>query len=251
MKSLSKQPAFHVPRFTMHFSRITHTSRINLALRLVAGLVLISALPAGSLHAQIFTFSNLDKPIPDGNPAGVSDVETISSASTQIGSLTVGLTITGNFNGDLYAYVRHNAGFSVLLNRPGRTATNPDGYADSGFQITLSDTAVNGDIHNYQGVFTPPPNSPLTGAWQPDGRTNSPLAVLDTDPRTAFLSSFNGLDANGTWTLFLADLSPGGTSTLNQWQLQISAVPEPGTGALGMLGIAIGIGLKFHRRKRR
>ena len=30
------------------------------------------------------------------------------------------------FNGDLYAYLTHGSGFSVLLNRVGRTARRPD-----------------------------------------------------------------------------------------------------------------------------
>jgi hypothetical protein len=42
----------------------------------------------------------------------------------------------------------------------------------------------------------------VSGTYQPDGRTTDPLTVLDTDPRMAMLSSFTGLDANVTWTLF-------------------------------------------------
>lgn len=53
----------------------------------------------------------------------------------------------------------------------------------------------------------------MTGTWQPDGRTNSPGSVLDSQPPDAFLSSFNGLDPNGDWTLFVADVSGGDTHT--------------------------------------
>ncbi len=43
-----------------------------------------------------------------------------------------------------------------------------------------------------------------------------------------FQSAFNGVNPNGTWTLFLADTSAGGVSTLQNWQLSmdIVAVPE-------------------------
>src|SRR5688572_27148819 len=69
--------------------------------------------------------------IPDGNATGVSDSHVISGSNIpQVGSLTVSLGITGNFNGDLYLYLRHERevtagnfaadGFSVLLNRAGR-----------------------------------------------------------------------------------------------------------------------------------
>jgi hypothetical protein len=47
------------------------------------------------------------------------------------------------------------------------------------------------------------------------------LLVTDLDPRTAFLSSFKGLDPNGEWTLFVADLSAGNISTLVSWGLNI------------------------------
>jgi subtilisin-like proprotein convertase family protein len=184
---------------------------------------------------EIFTFSDLNKSIPDGQPAGISDFQTITSGIAQIGSLKVKLYVSGNFNGDLYCYLGHGTGYSVLLNRPGRTTGNLDGYDDGGFQITLSDTAANGDIHDYRGLQTPLPGFPLTGVWQPDARNISPDTVLDTDPRTAWLSSFGGLDPNGTWTLFIADLSSGGTSVLNGWQLEITAIPEPSGTAFALL----------------
>lgn len=43
------------------------------------------------------------------------------------------------------------------------------------------------------------------------------------------LSSFNGLDPNGSWTLFIADLGTGDQGTLTSWGMTITgeAVPEP------------------------
>ncbi len=76
------------------------------------------------------------------------------------------------------------------------------------------------------------------GTWQPDGREVDPGLVVDTDPRSAFLSTFTGLNANGTWTLFLADLESGGTSALDSWGLEITGVPEP-----QQYGLTIGLGL--------
>jgi subtilisin-like proprotein convertase family protein len=185
-------------------------------------------------HAQIvetYTFTTFGAEpslaIGDGNASGVSDVRTLDSAIMAIESLTVSLDISGEFNGDLYAYLRHDSGFSVLLNRPGRSADAPSGYGDSGLTITLSDFALNGDIHNYRDVITPTAGSPLTGVWQPDSRNVDPSVVLDSSARTALLSAFAGLNASGDWTLFVADLQSGGTSTLNSWSLEIVPVPEP------------------------
>ena len=39
-----------------------------------------------------------------------------------------------------------------------------------------------------------------------------------------------------SWTLFFADLSPGDTSTLNTFSLDITAVPEPVNVALVIFG---------------
>jgi len=200
--------------------------------------------------AEVFSFTN-NLSIPDGQPAGVSDVETVTSGIAQIGSVQVVLNIVGNFNGDLFCYLRYDNALAVLLNRPGRTADNPFGYADSGLSITLSDSATNGNLHTYQGVVVPATGSPLTGIWQPDGRTTSPASVLDTDPSTAGLSVFDSLNASGTWTLFIADLSPGGTSELASWQLIVSPVPEPSVLSLEVLGLVAVSAVVWSRKQRR
>ena len=209
------------------------------------------AVSAGQLaSAEDFTFTD-NLAIPDGQFAGVSDVEAVSSGVSQIGSVQVVLNIVGNFNGDLFCYLKYNNSLSVLLNRPGRTAGNPFGYADSGFNITLSDSAANGNIHTYESVQTPAGGSPLTGVWQPDGRTTSPAMVLDTDPSTAGLGVFDGLNASGTWTLFIADMSTGGTSELVGWQLIVSPVPEPSALMLGFLGTSLAAGMRWNRSRPR
>lgn len=56
---------------------------------------------------------------------------------------------------------------------------------------------------------------------------------------TGFGTAFNGQNPNGTWTLFFADTSAGGTSTLNGWSLNITAVPEPVNVALGAFGLGL------------
>ncbi|HEV2394892.1 MAG TPA: VPDSG-CTERM sorting domain-containing protein [Verrucomicrobiae bacterium] len=177
--------------------------------------------------------------IPDNDLNGVADTINLSTTITSISDVTVTLDISGGYNGDYYAYLRHGAtGFAVLLNRVGSTSGNPYGSSDSGLNVTFSDSAANGDSHLGSAG-----GGALTGAWQPDARNVNPLTALDTDPRTAFLSSFNGMDANGAWTLYIADVSPVGVGTLDSWSLTVDgngAVGVPDGGAtLGLLGMGL------------
>lgn len=178
------------------------------------------------------TYSNtwtVNSTISDNDDAGYSNTRNLTTLDiTEITSVTVELNFSGGFNGDLYGYLVHGSGFAVLLNRPGRDTGTPDGSATVGMDITFDDAAA-GDLH----TAIPLSGGTVSGIYQPDGRTTDPLLVLAADPRPAMLASFTGLDANGNWTLFLADQSPGGTSTLQSWSLTITGVPEPSAALLG------------------
>jgi subtilisin-like proprotein convertase family protein len=176
------------------------------------------------IETQTFTTNRV---VPDGNASGLHDVRSLSSSIAQLTSVKVNLKVNGEFNGDLYGYLRHSSGFSVLLNRPGRTATNSAGYDDSGLNVTFASGAANGDIHTYRGVTTPAAGSALTGTWEPDGRAVDPAVVTDASARTALLSSFNGLGASGDWTLYLVDLESGGTNQLREWGLELTGSAAP------------------------
>jgi subtilisin-like proprotein convertase family protein len=164
--------------------------------------------------------------IPDNNASGIAFAFSLSAPyPVIITNVTVDLTIAGGWDGDLYAYLSHGSGFSVLLNRVGSTTANPGGSGASGMSVEFSDSYAT-DIHTGAG-------NPLTGNFAPDGRFVNPYFALDTDPRTAMLGSFNNLDPNGAWTLFLADVSPLGVSTVQSWTVNVSTtVPEPGIVAL-------------------
>lgn len=153
--------------------------------------------------------------IPDGNPNGVAFTGTYDQATVgfTVSSLTISLNISGGYNGDLYAYlVAPNGALVVLLNQPG-VAVNGFGASGAGMNITFQDVgAANGNIENVTS------GSVLSGSYN----------------AAESLSGFNGSLADGTWTLFFADMaSGGGTSTLNSWSLGVTAVPEPVNVALG------------------
>ena len=208
----------------------TYSKQVLLSLAL---LVSLSASAAGpGTISQSWSGSQI---IPDNNASGVAfNFNITAPAEALITDVEVSLNIAGGWNGDLYAYLSHGSGFSVLLNRPGRTAGNLAGAGVSGLNLTLSDHYLT-DVHTAV-------NNPLTGNFAPDGRFVNPFTALDTDARTAFLSSFTGSDPKGDWTLFFADVSPLALSTIQSWTVNLSVVPEPGSAALvglaGMLCLA-------------
>lgn len=194
---------------------------------------------AVTTHAAVTASHRFDvsTTIPDYSIIGLADTRQLETWMTEITSLQVRLQIRGGWNGDLYAHLVHESGFAVLLNRAGRNAGNPDGSGAVGMDVILADTAP-ADIH-----LAMPGSGFVTGFYQPDGRTADPGTVLDSSLRSAFLSSFAGQNPNGSWTLYLADVSAGGTSTLVSWTLGITGIPEPSSAmlmaitTLGLLGI--------------
>lgn len=185
--------------------------------------LLSTALLATTLNLFASTYTTTwsgSQAIPDNNASGIAFPFSISAPSpSYITSVTVNLNITGGWNGDLYAYLSHGSGFSVLLNRVGRTALDSDGFGASGFNISLADSNVT-DIHNFGGAT-------VNGNFAPDGRGILPFNTLDTSPRNAMLGNFTGYDPNGGWTLFFADVAPTAMSSVQSWAVTVEAVPEP------------------------
>jgi subtilisin-like proprotein convertase family protein len=227
----------------------------------LASLALAAALGAGlpSLQrasAQILVDSVSSTPnlvIPDGSTAGVSVTIDLPSAIVSITYVSVELKISGGFTGDYYAYLQHDTGLAVLLNRTGRSGNSGEGalgYLDGGFDVTLEESADQGDIHFYQAASNPG-GGILTGTWQPDGRNTNPFIVDGSESRNATFSQFTGLAAAGEWTLFVADLSSGGVGVLDSWSLTVTgAIPEPGEVAgLTAAALVLVAGVRALRRR--
>ena len=218
--------------------------------RLGLTVVMIVAAASAALADTTNLTMEVGSMIPDNDPNGLVLATNLTGISGGITDVTVGLNTSGGYNGDLYAYlVGPNGGFAVLLNRVGIGNGNTTGYSDSGFNITFDDSGTYDNVHYYQNDNPTITGGVLTGTWASDGENVDPLGnLVGTAPSTTTLASFYGTNPNGTWVLFLSDLSPGGISTLNDWSLTIdssTAVPEPSTLALGAIGAGI---LLFVRR---
>jgi subtilisin-like proprotein convertase family protein len=183
--------------------------------------VLASAVAANAIiYTTNFTVGTA---VPDNNYSGWVNSQTIAGQSGTIanGSLLVSLELTDGWNGDLYAYLVHDTGFAVLLDRVGYTESGY-GFGTAGMDVWLTDAAGQGSIETIA--------SPLaTGTYSRSDYAGS-------------LSSFDGLNPNGTWSLFVADLNGGGVSTVQSWGLQmdIVAVPEVEAWIAAALAAAFG-----------
>jgi len=195
-----------------------------------------------SAQAGLYTYGGSAVNISDGNLSGWSDSHTFSGIGTVTESVSVTLNISGGYNGDLYAYVSHDGALVPLLNRVGVGTGNAFGYSTSGLNVTLSDA---GPL-NIHWVSAPSSG----GIYQPDGRTISPLSSagsFSTSPTVSFASAFGSSNPNGSWTLFVADVSAGGgQSVLQGWSLDVTAVPEPVNVALGLFGVVV-VGVRAAR----
>jgi len=176
----------------------------NINKLLVAAAVLLAA---NSVRATL--------DIPDGSTIGVASSINVSGLSGTISSLSLNLDISGGNNGDLYAYLSYDGTVVTLLNQPGTSSSNPLGFTDAGYNVLVEDNGANGSLNAATG------GNPVTGTYY--------AAAGATALGTAYGTDVN--DGNGTWTLFIADLSGGDSSDsqLVSWYLNIDGVtvPEP------------------------
>ena len=221
---------------------------------LIPALLLAFGVHAQSLFTNTYS-QTVNTLVLDDNPNGLSSTLNVSGVPGIIQSISVNLLVTNGFAGDYYAYLVDPAGDkAVLLNRVGVSGSNPFGYSDSGFNISLDSAAAN-NIHFYQsGSYTLDANGLLTGTWQADGRNIDPESTpsaFDSAPTTSGLNLDPGTNPNGDWTLFIADMSGGYEGTLVDWSLTVVTVPEPTTGQLLALAAIVGICIGLNRRSKK
>jgi hypothetical protein len=210
---------------------------MNTKLLLFAGLAAGLALPlCPTAMAQTYTIGSgpLNEIIPDNDLDGLANAINVNVPMNEITDVQVSLDLGGYpnandaYNGDYYAYVQYSSGLVVLLDCLDATVSNPYGSPGSGFNVTFSDGAPN--------ISTAPiiAGEPLTGTWA---------------PQAGSLSTFNGMGPNGDWTLFIADESPGGAGTLQDWGVVVTTVPENSTLVLLVPGAIPWALWSWHKRR--
>jgi subtilisin-like proprotein convertase family protein len=172
--------------------------------------------------------------IADGNPVGQLFSGQFNHAASwdQVVSVSVGLNISGGYNGDLYAYlVAPNGTLMLLMNQPAN-------LSGSGMNLTLA-SGNSGDnlaVPNSGAIESASSGGYLGNSLNQSASVYSPVDSLAFQTVYAAQNSGpTGPLANGTWNLFFADLTGGGgEATLNSWTLNLAVVPEPVDLALGL-----------------
>jgi len=132
----------------------------------------------------------------------------VVSGASLVTDVNVTVDITHTYDGDLEVYLISPSGTKVEL------FTQVGGWGGNFTGTTLDDEAAT--------VITGAA-APFSGTFRPEG----------------LLSTFDGEDANGTWTLEITDTATADTGTLNRWSLQIaSEEPHTQTGADGTYAFA-------------
>src|SRR5580658_7562029 len=168
---------------------ITGCNRTDLILNLITTMKRINKLWLALMVLLAVGSARASLDIPDGNPIGVVSTIGVGGLGTIGSDITVTLNITGGNNGDLYAYLSYNGQLVTLLDRPGVTSLDPLGETDPGYSsVVLSDGAY-GNIDNASGG-----GSAVSGTYNAAGGASA-------------LSVYTGGGSDGTWTLFIADLS--------------------------------------------
>ena len=200
-------------------------------LKVLALGVLCAALSLGATITVAST--DVPKAILDNDPVGLT--------STLIGPALTNLTDINL----IFTELRHTsvADLHIALTSPsGTSVVLVKAYSENGILKGL------GTPDDFLGtVFDDQaPTNLLNGVAPYTGSFNINHASVVANP----LSTFNGENASGTWTLFISDLANADVGTLKGWSIQFTGtgaeVPEPGT--MGLLGLGLaGILVKTRR----
>lgn len=190
---------------------------------------------AGSASAAVWTGGGFV--IPDNSPAGITSVIAVSGEAAPVSGVEVTLfDLRHTWVGDLTATLTSPSGTEfTLFSRVGALTPGVGDSSNLGGNYSFSDSAA-GDFWA-ESAAGGTSYIMLSGAY----RTSAALSAAATSMNPAFA----GQNANGNWTLKISDNEGADLGGLGSWELNIVAVPTPGS--LAVLGFA---GLAAGRRRR-
>ncbi len=213
--------------------------------------------PAVKLKSSSSVFTNLSFPsgtvnvaVPDNTATGASSTITVSGipANATISSMAVRLNMSHTYPGDMIFNLKPPTGTSILnlYKYAGGAFTGPaSGVPTWGWYNASASSA---GTAAFNSVAVAPFIYGATPIWRAD-LLNTPVAGVVVQNPTGFVSnaaSWNDIyavpanNANGTWTLAMADGGPGDLGTLSSWTLEITyfigvpATPAVWSPALGL-----------------
>jgi hypothetical protein len=168
-------------------------------------------------------------PIPDDDPLGISDSQSIADSLT-LGDLDVSINTTHTWVGDLIFTLEHqDTGTSVVFyDRPGEPAST-FGCDGDDIDATIDDEAATA-VEDECGAGVPS----IQGSF---------IGGDPADP--TLMSSFDGEDLAGTWVLNVSDNAGGDLGTLNEWCLVIDTPPNCDLGATAARSVRAGRSLRI------
>lgn len=177
----------------------------------------------GTTFAQLITFNGTGNLLfPPGAPAQTVGVTTSPCTVTGIGLITgcvvidnVEINLTHSWVGDI----------GILLIGPGgqvlELSTGNGGSGDNYINTVFTDMAAD---------FITAGSPPYTGTFRPEGRVtnlNNPYSNGPALGTHTFASTYNGTNADGTWTLYLNDYVPLDIGELISWSITFNLGGAP------------------------
>lgn len=140
--------------------------------------------------------------------ATVSGVGIIGTGCVTIDNVTIDLTHT--FVGDIAIFVIAPSGQVLEL-------SSSNGGAGDNF--------TNSVFKDNTPLFVTSGTPPYTGTWRPEGRQQSTVPPFPNGPPLGtftFANTFNGVNADGDWTLLINDYVAIDVGVLNSWSITFS-----------------------------
>jgi len=142
----------------------------------------------------------------------VTDMVTVPATTEIVSDVNVSVDITHTWSADLEVTLTSPAGTTVAL------VYDACG-ADDDIVATFDDAAAG--LPPSSGGTCPATNGP----YQPESNLGT-VAGANTAPGVQGLSSFNGEDPSGMWTLNVYDDGGGDGGTVNSWSVEVCTVPN-------------------------